>query len=195
MSFVMTAAPVPAAMTLTYLNYFWVSLAAILLFGALIWLGWRNRKRRQGHLPVPAEVPAEVLDAEPLAAGEGMVIGTVRAEDYLDRVAVHGLGLRTDGRLEVHEAGVAVLRAGAPNFLIMTEALRHTRTDRGVVGKFVERDGALIIGWQLGDEFVETAFRARHAEAHQQLLGELQKLTGRGADAHGDNPDEESNTP
>ncbi|GGE63139.1 PH-like domain-containing protein [Nesterenkonia cremea] len=183
------------AMTMTYLNYFWVSLGAILLFGALIWLGWRNRKRRQSHLPAPAEIPAEVIDAEPLAAGEGMVIGTVRAEDYLDRVAVHSLGLRTDGRVEVHEAGVAVLRAGAPNFLIMREALRHTRTDRGVVGKFVERDGALIIGWQLGDEFVETAFRVRHAEAHQQLLGELQKLTGRGADAHGDNPDEESNTP
>lgn len=184
------------AMTMTYLNYFWVSLAAILVFGTLIWLGWRSRKRRQAHLPAPAEIPAEVLDAEPLAAGEGMVIGTVRAEDYLDRVAVHGLGVRTDGRIEVHEAGVAVLRAGSPNYLITRDMLRHTRTDRGVVGKFVERDGALIIGWELGEELVETAFRARHSEAHQQLLSELQRLTGRGADARGEEgTSEESNTP
>lgn len=167
-------------LTGTYLNWFWGTMAAILVVAGLIWLGWRNRKRRQSHLPAPREIPEEILGGEPSAAGEGMVIGTVRAEDYLDRVAVHGLGIRTDGRIEVHESGVAVFRAGAPNYLIPREALRHQRTDRGVVGKFVERDGALIIGWRLGDEDVETAFRARHATAHQQLLEELGRLTRHG---------------
>lgn len=167
-------------LTGTYLNWFWVALVIILMVVGLIWLGWRNRKRRQSHLPAPQHIPEQVLGGEPTAAGEGMVIGTVRAGDYLDRVAVHGLGIRTDGRVEVHEAGVAVFRAGAPNYLIPREALRHRRTDHGVVGKFVERDGALIIGWSLGDEEVETAFRARHAAAHQQLLEELGRLTSHG---------------
>lgn len=167
-------------LTGTYLSWFWAALVIILVVGGLIWLGWRNRKRRQAHLPAPHHIPEEVLGGEPAAAGEGMVIGTVRAEDYLDRVAVHGLGIRTDGRIEIHESGVAVFRAGAPNYLIPREALRYRRTDRGVVGKFVERDGALIIGWKLGDQDVETAFRARHAAAHQQLLDDLGRLISHG---------------
>ncbi|MDS2171756.1 MULTISPECIES: PH-like domain-containing protein [unclassified Nesterenkonia] len=164
-------------MTQVYLNYFYVSFAIIVVAALMLWWGWRGRKRRQAGLPEPATIVPEIIDAEPLAAGEGMVIGTVKASDYLDRVAVHGLGIRTDGRIEVHDQGVAVFRAGARNYLITRDQLTHTRTDRGVVGKFVERDGALIIGWKLGEESVETAFRARHAEAHEQLLSHLKRLT------------------
>lgn len=162
-----------ADMTGTYLNYLWLALSIIALLVVLLWLGWRGRKRRQSGLPAPQDVPAALLEAQPRAAAEGMVIGTVKAGDYLDRIAVHGLGVRTNGRLEVHSQGVAVFRSGAPNYLIDTSSLEHVRTDRGVVGKFVERDGAVIIGWRLGEESVETAFRARHAEAHQELLDEL----------------------
>ncbi|GAA1169435.1 MULTISPECIES: hypothetical protein [Nesterenkonia] len=164
-------------MTQVYLNYLYVSIAIIAVAALLLWWGWRGRRRRQSGLPEPAEIGPEIIDTEPLAAGEGMVIGTVKAADYLDRVAVHGLGIRTDGRLEVHEQGVAVFRAGARNYLITRDQLAYTRTDRGVVGKFVERDGALIVGWTLGAEDVETAFRARHAESHDQLLSQLKRLT------------------
>ncbi|GAA1148534.1 hypothetical protein [Nesterenkonia lutea] len=163
-------------MTGTYLGYLGITLAIIAVLVLLIWLGWRGRKRRQKDLPVPPEVPAAMLEAEPRAAAEGMVIGTVKAGDHLDRVAVHGLGVRTNGRIEVHPEGVAVFRAGAPNYLISAGSLTHVRTDRGVVGKFVERDGAVIIGWRLGESAVETAFRARHASAHQELLAELQSV-------------------
>ncbi|MBE1513762.1 PH-like domain-containing protein [Nesterenkonia halotolerans] len=165
-----------ADMTGTYLGYLGITVAIIAVLVLLIWLGWRGRKRRQKDLPAPEEVPAALLEAEPRAAAEGMVIGTVSAGDYLDRVAVHGLGVRTNGRLEVHPEGVAIFRAGAPNYLIGAQSLEHVRTDRGVVGKFVERDGAFIIGWKLGDHSVETAFRARHASAHQELLTELQSF-------------------
>ncbi|GAB3845307.1 PH-like domain-containing protein [Nesterenkonia populi] len=165
-------------MTPTYLNYLWISGAVILVLCLLLWWGWRSRKRRQGGIPAPGDVPAELVEAEPVAAAEGMVIGTVSAADYLDRIAVHQLGLRTGGRLEVHSAGVAVFRAGAGNFLIPAGDLRHVRTDRGVVGKFVERDGAVIIGWVLGGHEVETAFRPRHASEGQSLLDALHPRTG-----------------
>jgi len=172
----MTLATTAGDMTGTYLNYLWISLGIIAVLILLLWLGWRGRKRRQSGLQAPQDIPPALVDAEPSAAAEGMVIGTVKAGDYLDRVAVHGLGVRTNGRIEVHPEGVAVFRAGAPNYLISAEVLDHVRTGRGVVGKFVERDGAIIIGWRLGDQQVETAFRARHAEAHQELLAELTKV-------------------
>lgn len=176
----MTALSTVAAtsdMTGTYLNYLWVSLAIIALLCALIWLGWRNRKRRQSAIPSPDPVPETLLQVEPAAAAEGMVIGTVSAQDYLDRVAVHQLGLRTTGRLEVHDAGVVILRSGARNWLIPASDITHVRTDRGVVGKFVERDGALIIGWQLGPAQIETAFRPRRAQEGHTVLEALKSRT------------------
>lgn len=164
-------------MTEVYLSWFAGAGALIVLAWLLLRRGWRSRRRRQDHLPAPEPPPARILQAEPVAAGEGLVIGTVDAADPLERVAVHGLGIRTDGRIEVHEDGVAIFRAGSGNLFIPREELRHARTDRGVVGRFVERDGALIIGWRLGEQAVETAFRARHAEAHRTLLHALHGLT------------------
>ncbi|WP_261622934.1 PH-like domain-containing protein [Nesterenkonia marinintestina] len=170
--------------TQTYLSYLGVSLGIILLVTVLLWLGWRGRRRRQSGLPAPDEVPDRLLEEEPRIGAEGMVVGTVAAEDHLDRIAVHGLGLRSHGRIEVHDDGVAVLRAGARNYLIPREGLTHIRTDRGVVGKFVESDGVLIIGWRLGGTPVETAFRPRYARTQQPLLEQLQTIV-----------EEETNTP
>ncbi len=167
-----------AERTGVYLNYLWVSVAIVAVMALLSWWGWRNRKRRQAHVPAPESVPEELLEREPLAAAEGMVIGTVKASHYLDRVAVHGLGIRTNGLLEVHSEGLAVLRSGAENFLIRREQLSAVRTDRGVVGKFVEADGAVIVGWRLGEEDVETAFRARSAAGHDQLIAQIKKVAG-----------------
>lgn len=173
-------------MTGVYLNYLWVSVAIVVVMALLGWWGWRSRKRRQAHVPAPEPVPAALLEQEPLAAAEGMVIGTVKASHYLDRIAVHGLGIRTNGLLEVHPEGLAVLRSGAENFLIRRDQLNAVRTDRGVVGKFVEADGAVIFGWRLGDEDVETAFRARSAAGHEQLISEIKKVAGLGSHAKSD---------
>jgi len=178
---ILTTAP---DMTGTYLNYLWLSLGVIAVLCGLIWLGWRNRKRRQRSLEAPSEVPAQLIESEPESAAEGMVIGTVKADDYLDRVAVHELGVRTVGRIEVHWAegaaeqpppphGIAIFRSGARNWFIPAQQLQYVSTDRGVVGKFVEKDGAIIIGWTLGDAQVATGFRPRHAAQGRQLLQAL----------------------
>lgn len=168
-------------MTGTYLNYFWVALAVMVVFSLLIWWGWRGRKRRQSAIAAPADVPAETLEEEPEAAAEGMVIGTVYATDYLDRIAVHELGLRTTGRIEVHSGGIAIFRSGARNWFIPSEDLTGVRTDRGMVGKFVERDGAVMIGWRISNTLVETGFRPRHAHEAGKLVTAAQRLTPQSA--------------
>ncbi|WP_300342968.1 hypothetical protein [Nesterenkonia sp.] len=173
----MTLAAAAPDMTGTYLMYLWISLAVIAGICLLIWLGWRGRKRRQSALPAPPQIPEELIEAEPQAGAEGMVIGTVSAADYLDRVAVHELGLRTTGRIEAHSSGAAIFRAGARNWFIPAGDLQYVRTDRGVVGKFVERDGALIIGWRLGETAVETGFRPRRAEEGRTLRQALETIT------------------
>src|SRR5699024_4096143 len=147
-SMILTTAP---DMTGTYLNYLWLSLGVIAVLCGLIWLGWRNRKRRQRSLEAPCEVPAQLTESEPESAAEGMVIGTVKADHYLDRVSVHELGVRTVGRVEVHAAaastnqppphGIAIFRSGARNWFIPAQQLQYAGTDHGIVGNFVEKDG------------------------------------------------------
>lgn len=166
-------------MTGTYLNYLWIAGGVVVLFCLLIWLGWRHRKRRQSGVPEPQDVPAELLDLEPRAAAEGMVIGSVTGGQYLDRIAVHQLGLRTTGRVEVHQQGVAIFRAGARNLFIPAADLVYARTDRGIVGKFVEKDGAIILGWTLGEHALDTGFRPRRVEEGRTLLEALNALTER----------------
>ena len=184
-----TLATTTPDMTGTYLNYMWVALAVIVVIGALVWLGWRNRKRRQSAVPAPAEIPSQLLDAAPEVAVEGMVVGTVKSADYLDRVAVHELGVRTDGRVEVHFApedeqepnsepsphGVAIFRAGARNWFIPAQQFQAVGTSSGMIGKFVERDGVIIIEWELGEIKVATGFRPRHAAEGRALLDALRR--------------------
>ena len=38
-----------------------------------------------------------------------------------------------------------------------------------MVGKFVERDGLVVLTWDLGDTRVDTGFRARTGEGSRQL--------------------------
>lgn len=170
---VLTRAP---EMTGTYLNYLWVALGVVALFCLLIWLGWRNRKRRQADVSAPQDVPSELLEQTPQAGAEGMVIGTVKGGEYLERIAVHELGLRTTGRVEVHPAGVAIFRSGVRNLFIPAADLIYARTDRGIVGKFVEKDGAVILGWSLGQTEVDTGFRPRRADEGRVLVHALNEL-------------------
>lgn len=155
-----------------------IGLVVILL---LMWWGWRGRKRRQQDVAAPAAVPAAVLAAEPLAAAEGMYVSTVRGRDYLDRIAVHGLGLRTNARLEVHSAGVAMLREGSENLFIPRQDLRASGIDAGMSGKFVERGGLVVMTWTLDGQEVTTGFRTRAAQDRDPLLEALEQLTGAAA--------------
>ncbi|WP_235928287.1 PH-like domain-containing protein [Nesterenkonia haasae] len=164
-------------MTGTYLNYLWGAFGVVAVFCLLIWLGWRNRKRRQADVQAPQDVPGDLLDAIPQAAAEGMVIGTVKGGEYLERIAVHELGLRTTGRVEVHPMGVAIFRSGVRNVFVPAADLAYARTDRGMVGKFVERDGVIILGWRLGETVVDTGFRPRRADEGRALVQALNDLT------------------
>lgn len=163
-----------AASPLTILT---VTAIAALIFLLIAW-GWRNRTRRQQDLTAPAAVPQQVLESEPGAAAEGMYVSTVRGRDWLDRVAVHGLGLRTNARMEVHQDGVALLRSGTENLFIPAGDLTDVRLESGMQGKFVERDGLIVISWLLGGEEVSTGFRTRAAADRALLVSALQDLVG-----------------
>ncbi|MFM9432083.1 hypothetical protein [Arthrobacter sp. MP_2.3] len=140
----------------------------------LIWFGWRNRLRRQADVDPLPEVPAELGAA--LAVADGQYVATTTAGDWLDRIAVHNLGLRTNAELSIHPQGVLFDRSGAGPVFIPAARLTGVRRESGMAGKFVEKDGLLVISWMLGTRELDSGFRTRHASDNTPLLTTLQNL-------------------
>lgn len=159
-------------------------LAVAAVVFALIGMGWRNRLRRQSDIEQLPAVPPEL--GAPLVAADGQYVASTTAGDWLDRIAVHGLGIRTNARLTVHPKGVLMDRSGAPALFIPTASLSGVRQDSGMAGKFVEKDGLLVLSWTLGAHQLDTGFRTRRAADKPALLQTLQELISAGpqADAH-----------
>ncbi|MEV7647641.1 hypothetical protein [Arthrobacter sp. NPDC089319] len=149
-----------------------VMLAVAVVLLVLVAVGWRNRlKRQQDIAPLP-QIPADT--ANPTGYYEGMYVVTTTAGDWLDRVAVHGLGVRTKAALRTYPHGVLIERPGSTDVYIPAAAISGVRTESGMVGKFVESEGLAVITWKLGERDVDTAFRTRQAADKQPLLAQLQ---------------------
>ncbi|MGI9196294.1 MAG: hypothetical protein ACR2KE_02420 [Candidatus Nanopelagicales bacterium] len=142
-----------------------VGIVAAVIVAALAGMrrGWRNRAARQSGIPAPPTPPAALGDLVLPEVG-GVYLATVISGDWLDRVVVHGLGVRSRAVLRAGPAGVLLLREGAPDLFVPRGSLRAVRTDRGIAGKAYERDGVLILTWDLGGRLVDTGFRADAAD-------------------------------
>lgn len=150
----------------------------------LIALGWRSRLRRQADVEQPPAVPAELGPAAVVV--EGQYVATTTAGDWLDRIAVHGLGFRGNAEASVHPEGLLFDREGFPPLFVPRAALTGQRQDSGMAGKFVEKDGLVVISWTLGTRAVDTGFRTRHAAGKQPLIDAIQELISANPQAQAD---------
>jgi hypothetical protein len=161
-----------------------ITLPLIALVLVLIGLGWRSRLRRQSDVEQLPEVPAEL--SLPLAAADGQYVATTTAGDWLDRIAVHGLGIRTNAELTVHPEGVLFERSGAGPLFIPANSVTGVRQDSGMAGKFVEKDGLLVVSWTLGGRELDTGFRTRRAYDKPAVLEAFQELISAAPQADAD---------
>jgi hypothetical protein len=151
---------------------------------AMIGIGWRNRLRRQADVEPLPPVPAEL--GAPLAGAEGQYVASTTAGDWLDRIAVHQLGLRTNAGLSVYPEGALFHRSGAVPVFIPAAKFTGVRQESGMTGKFVEKDGLLVLSWMLGSRELDTGFRTRRAEDKAVLLDALQNLISAAPQAEAD---------
>lgn len=166
-----------------------LALAIIALLAALVLLGWRSRLRRQSDIAAPPPVPAEtgVLLADP---SEGQYVCTTSAGDWLDRIAAHQLGIRSNATLGIHPTGVLLARHGAADVFIPAASIAGVSRSSGMAGKFVEKDGLLVITWALGDKAVDTGFRPRYHQELPVLLAGIAALATTGTDNTTSNSDD-----
>lgn len=156
--------------------------AVILAIFALMGVGWRNRKRGQADFPGLPVLPA-LTEAQFGVAGQ--YVSTTRAGDWLDRIAVHGLGVRSAARLEIHPEGVVIERSGGSTLFLARETITEVRTEGGMAGKFVEKDGLVVLTWRLGEELLDSGFRTRKAEDRTPLLAALEEFTRTNTEENG----------
>ncbi len=149
---------------------------ATIAFGAGIGLlmlrGWRSRQRRQADLPRPPaapQVPGDVV----VAAVPGLFVGTTAADDWLDRVAVHGLSHRAPGWLTVRSDGVHLERDGGDDLFLPFGSVRAASVGDALAGKVVGRGGLLLVDWQLGERLVTSGFRADEHDQHARLAAAI----------------------
>jgi hypothetical protein len=147
---------------------------------ALMYLGWRGRARRQGHVPAPATTPpASGLGESPVDPVEGTYVSTVTAGDWLDRVVVHGLGVRSPATLHAGRAGLWFERTGAPDLFVPAADLLAVRTETGIAGKYTVGGEVLVVRWRDGDVELDTGFRPRDWSGTSVLAATLQPLVPR----------------
>lgn len=134
-----------------------VVIAALALLLVLMAIGWRARKRRQAGVAKPAVAPAEL--GTQLGTFVGKYVATTTAGDPLDRVAVHGLGFRSNTSVTVAEKGVLVQIDGTDDKWIPVADLRELRKATWTIDRVVEQDGLELLEWSLGDKLVDSYFR------------------------------------
>ncbi len=144
------------------------TLGAVAVLYALMLKGWRGRVRRQGDLPAPPPVP-DVLPDVVLGALPGLFVGTTFADDWLDRVAVHGLAHRAAGWLTLTTQGVRLEREGQPDLWLSHDLLDRAEVGQALAGKVIGRDGLLLLDWRLGGRLLTSGFRADDHSTHQRV--------------------------
>lgn len=119
----------------------------VVLLGLML-LSWRNRKRRQSHLPVPHTPPQDIGTIRGVI--DGLYVATTIAGDQLNRVAVRGLGFRARATITVADRGIVLSLRGSDDVFIPVQQIRAITRATWTIDRVVERDGLVQIGWTLG---------------------------------------------
>lgn len=160
-------------------------LAVVLAVYLAMWRGWRHRGERQADVPAlhpvvaPVDAPAPVL-----RQADGRYFATTTAGEWMDRVVVHGLGVRSPCTLRLTPAGLDVLR-GDLSFGVSRADLVGARRDRGTAGKVLPPHGVLVVTWRHPGSAgapgqpqwtFDSGFRLQHAAEHHAWVTALTQL-------------------
>lgn len=158
-----------------------ITLLALLLVAAMLGMraGWRARTRRTGELVHDLPVASPDLGAARTEPLESVYVSSTRAGDWLDRVTAHDLGERSAAAVQVWDAGVVVAREGTTDVFVPAGSLRGAATAPGMAGKFVGRDGLVVLTWQpdpTDERGLDTGIHLRHPADRQVLVAAVRAL-------------------
>jgi hypothetical protein len=124
-----------------------------------IWIGWRNRGRRQSDIAALPVIPAD-LGADLVPPISGLYVGTTMSGQWQNRLVVHTLGLRASCIARLTTAGVVIQRKGTRAIFIPADRLIDARLEPALAGKVVGQGGLLVLRWRHSDVDLDTGLRA-----------------------------------
>ncbi len=140
----------------------------------LMWRGWKNRAARQADLPVPPSAAPEGSDlGDPV---EGVYASTTTHGEWLDRIAVHGLGVRSNAWVRVGKSGVLFEREAAPDVFVPAEDVEAVQSAPGIAGKVTGGEGLVVLTWRLGERVLDTGFQPRAKGDRARLIDGVDAL-------------------
>lgn len=145
---------------------------------ALMWRGYRRRAERQSDLPAPPSAAPGALD--PADGVEGVYASTTTHGDWLDRIAVHGLGVRSNAWVSVTGQGVFFAREAAPDLFIPAGDLVGAELAPGIAGKVTGGTGVVLVTWRLGERTLDTGFHPRAKADRGALVDAINALSKEG---------------
>lgn len=140
----------------------------------LMWRGWKNRAARQADLPVPPSVPPEGSDFGD--AVEGVYASTTAHGDWLNRIAVHGLGVRSNAWVRIGKSGVLFEREAAPDVFVPAEDVEAVQAAPGIAGMVTGGEGLVVLTWRLGERVLDTGFHPRAKADRMKLIDGVDAL-------------------
>lgn len=163
-----------------------IVLSIIPISWTLMLKGWNKRKKRQNFFTTPKDIPKNLQTKTNTYECEYIV--TTIASQILERINVHKLGIKSKLNLAIYAEGIIFFRPNAQNFFIPTTDFQTAHTSSGAIGKFVEKNGLIVVSWFLekkitenGKEtstkqLVETSFRPRFRAENKKILEQLKAL-------------------
>jgi hypothetical protein len=159
----------------------WALVAAFGLLFVLalsgMWLGWRQRGRRQDWLPELPDVPA-ALGADLAAPLSGLYVGSTVATRWQDRIVARGLGARAESVARLTEAGALIERQGSTPIFIPAGQLIDARLEPALAGKVVGQGGLLVLRWRHGEHDLDTGIRADDKTGYPGWITAITELAG-----------------
>jgi hypothetical protein len=173
-------------------------LAVVVVFALCVagmWVGWRNRARRQAAIladfPQPPAWVTEAADGD--GAGDdatapprdllepmtGVYVGSTIAGDWQNRIAIGDIGFRAAARLRLSKQGLVIERTGASPLWIPAESLVSARRDRALAGKVMGIEGLFVVRWQLGDQRIDSGVRGDDKNSYGDWVDAVSALVAR----------------
>jgi hypothetical protein len=152
-----------------------LTVLACLLFAALAIRAWKSRAARQTSLFLS---PLEKLTSkgQPVAIADAFYVATTFANNFLERIAAHGLGARGFSQIQVFAEGVLVSRIGERDLAIVRDDLISVSYSQVAIDKAVESDGLMVLSWRAGETMLATHLRIKDLSSRSLIFRTLSDL-------------------